>query len=85
MTFIQSTLTTRPDQQPTRIPTIPPIARSTPPKYPWSSRVVLVRRFATRLVEKTETHVLVGLLLLLLNRGSGLLCGGSAASGSTTR
>lgn len=39
---------------------------------------------ATRLVEETETHVLVGLLLLLLLSGGSLLGGSGTASGSTT-
>jgi hypothetical protein len=42
-------------------------------------------KFAMRLVEETETHVLVRLLFLLFLLFSlGLQCGGSAASGSTT-
>jgi hypothetical protein len=75
----------------------PLTARSTPPKCSVPCRIIVViadepelsffveERFAMRLVEETETHVLVRLLLLLfLLLGLGLLSGGSTASGSTT-
>jgi hypothetical protein len=53
-------------------PTVP-INRSILPRQFFSTKV------ARRLVEETEAHVVVGLLLLLL----GLLLGGGGISGST--
>jgi predicted permease len=49
--------------------------------------VVVERGLATRLVEETETHVLVGLLLLLLlgGLGSGLLSSTASGRSSATR
>merc|ERR1712098_254757 len=69
---------------------IPCKARTTPPRSPdhlslsIESLVSSVKKYFVRLVEKTETHILVGLLLLLFLL-LGLLSGGTSSSwGSTT-